>query len=232
MTEVEALKRFIPILGRISLPGERATITRNILDRIAGQGTSVMGVSHRHAGALAWPNDPVKALAFEQAIDMAVDAGEFVSFIHTADRRHFQIEELSAWPNCPKVDTDSPLTFWLSDEAQTAATPAPMVAQSTQSEAKPEPAPVVPVPKSEPKPNRRTLWDVVTPYIIETMRAGQYASAKQLFKALEAKAGADSPFDKGEGSNRYRLFAREISQPMAMKTLQTRWPKLKAAAKY
>jgi hypothetical protein len=120
MTEAEALKRFIPILGRISTPGERATITRNILERIAGQKTSVMGVSHKHAGALAWPNDHVKALAFERALDAAVDAGEFVSFLHCADRHHFQIEELSAWPNCPKVDTESPLTYWLSNAAQTA----------------------------------------------------------------------------------------------------------------
>ena len=127
MTENEALKRFIPILGRISAPDERATITRNILERIAGQQTSVMGVSHKHAGVLAWPNDNMKALAFERALDVAVDTGEFVSTIHRADRRHFQIEELSAWPNCPKVDTESPLVFWLGDTAQSPATPAPVV---------------------------------------------------------------------------------------------------------
>ena len=124
MTEAEALKRFIPILGQISTPVERATIARNILERIAGQQASVMGVSHKQAGALAWPNNHVKALTFERALDAAVDAGEFVSFIHRTDRRHFQIEELAAWPNCPKIDAESPLTFWLSDTAQTAATSA------------------------------------------------------------------------------------------------------------
>lgn len=133
MTEAEALKRFIPILGRISLPGERATITRNILERIAGTATSIMGVSHKHAGALAWPNDQAKATAFESALDMAVDTGDFVSLLHRVDRRHFQIEELCAWPGCPKVAIDSPLVFWLGDaltEApeQNQTTPAPVVA--------------------------------------------------------------------------------------------------------
>jgi hypothetical protein len=143
MTEAEALKRFIPILGRISTPGDRATITRNILERIAGQQTCIMGVSHKQAGALAWPNDHVKALAFEHALNMAVDAGEFVSLIHRADRRHFQIEELSAWPNCPKIDTESPLTFWLSDAVQAATTSGPAQTPAT-------PAPVAVVALVEP----------------------------------------------------------------------------------
>jgi hypothetical protein len=138
MTEAEALKRFIPILGRISTPGERATITRNVLERIAGQQTSAMGVSHKHAGALAWPNDHAKALEFERALDTAVDAGEFVSFIHRADRRHFQIEELSAWPNCPKVDTESPLTFWLGDVLT--ADNKPQAAPALPADTKPAPA--------------------------------------------------------------------------------------------
>ena len=93
------------------------------------------------------------------------------------------------------------------------------------------PTPVVEVPAIKPRAKRRTLWDVVTPYIVEIMQAGQYASAKQLFNALEAKAGQGSPFDKGIGNSRGSLFVREISQSLAMKTLQTNWPKLKAAAK-
>ena len=126
MTEVEALKRFIPILGRISPPGERVIITRNILERIAGRCTNPMGVNHKHAGALAWPNDTTKAGEFESAMDNAVDAGEFVSFIHRRDRRHFQIEELASWPGCPAIAPDSPLVFWLGEPvpAQT-TTPAP-----------------------------------------------------------------------------------------------------------
>ena len=133
MTEVEALKRFIPILGRISPPGERVIITRNILERIAGRCTNPMGVNHKHAGALAWPNDTTKAGEFESAMDNAVDAGEFVSFIHRVDRRHFQIEELASWPGCPAIAPDSPLVFWLGEPvpAQTAATSAPVGAVGT-----------------------------------------------------------------------------------------------------
>jgi hypothetical protein len=132
MTEAEALKRFIPILGRISTPHERQVITRNILERIAGQQTSVMGINHSQAGALAWPADPAKAKAFENALNVAVDGGEFLSLLHRHDRRHFQIEELASWPDCPAIAPDSPLTFWLGEPApvQDTATPAPVVAES------------------------------------------------------------------------------------------------------
>lgn len=118
MTEAEALKRFIPILGRISTPHERQVITRNILERIAGQQTSVMGINHSQAGALAWPADPAKAKAFENALNVAVDGGEFLSLLHRHDRRHFQIEELASWPDCPAIAPDSPLTFWLGEPLQ------------------------------------------------------------------------------------------------------------------
>ena len=132
MTEAEALKRFIPILGRISTPHERQVITRNILERIAGQQTSVMGINHSQAGALAWPADPAKAKAFENALNVAVDGGEFLSLLHRHDRRHFQIEELASWPDCPAIAPDSPLTFWLGEPApvQDTATPAPVAVET------------------------------------------------------------------------------------------------------
>ena len=90
-------------------------------------------------------------------------------------------------------------------------------------------APVVALPH-EPPAKRRTLWDVATPYLVEIIRAGQYGNAKRLFKSLEAKAGPDSPFDKGIGDNRGSLFVREICEPMALKTLQNNWQKLMAEA--
>ena len=135
MTESEALKRFIPILGRISLPGERVIITRNILNRIAGVHTGEMGVSHKHAGALAWPSDANAAKAFEAAMDTAVDAGEFVSVIHPADRRHFQIEELASWPDCPAIAPDSPLVFWLGEPAPEQASPEPVAPSASDAPA-------------------------------------------------------------------------------------------------
>lgn len=92
--------------------------------------------------------------------------------------------------------------------AQTAATPAPVV-QATK---------------------RRTWWDVSSPYIVDTMRAGQYATAKELFNALEAKAGSGSPFDKGTGNNRFSLFIRELATPLSLKTMQNNWQELLKAA--
>jgi len=95
----------------------------------------------------------------------------------------------------------------------------------------PSPAPVM-TPELQAAPaKRRTLWHVVTPYIVETMQAGQYATAKQLFKALQEKAGPGSPFDRGTGNNLGSLYVRETSDTLALSTLQNRLPTLKAAAK-
>lgn len=126
MTEHEALKQFIPILGRISTPYERATITHKITERIAGRaGDSIMAITHKHAGALAWPNDSLMAHQFELALNVATDSGEFLSF--TRITRHLRIEELASWPNCPAIAPDSPLVYWLGEPApaQDTATPAP-----------------------------------------------------------------------------------------------------------
>lgn len=89
------------------------------------------------------------------------------------------------------------------------------------------PAPVVPVAPSK----RRTWWDISSPYMVDVLRAGQYATAKELYNALEAKAGTNSPFDIGTGTNRYSLFIRELAKPITLKTIQNNWQKLRAAAK-
>ena len=92
---------------------------------------------------------------------------------------------------------------------QTAATPAPVV---------------------NPKAKRRTWRDVSSPYIVEVIQAGQYATCKELYRALEAKAGPNSPFDKGTGDNRGSLFVREIAQSLNLKTVQNEWQTLRELA--
>jgi hypothetical protein len=69
-----------------------------------------------------------------------------VSFIHRADHRHFQIEELSAWPDCPEIADDSPLVFWLGATKRIDVTTAP---------AAPAPAPA---PASGTPEQRRARW--------------------------------------------------------------------------
>ena len=83
---------------------------------------------------------------------------------------------------------------------------------------------------SQDVPNRRKLWDIVTPYIIQIIQTEQCASAKELFRALEKKAGQNSPFDKGTGNNRDSLFVREISKAIVLKTLQNNWQRLRTKA--
>lgn len=205
MTEHEALKQFIPILGRISTPYERATITHKITERIAGRaGDSIMAITHKHAGALAWPNDSLRAHQFELALNVATDSGEFLSF--TRITRHLRIEELASWPNCPAIAPDSPLVYWLGE-------PAP--AQNTAT-----PAPVVPV-SDEPAKRRRKTWrDVTEAYLECTFKELQCPTVKEFFAALTRKAGNGSPFDKGIGQNSGSLFARDVSVVVTCKMIE------------
>ncbi len=99
------------------------------------------------------------------------------------------------------------------------------------------PAPVALVEPATPMPviqttKRRTWKDVASHYIVEIMREGQYATAKELYKALEAKTGTGSPFDQGTGNNRYSLFIRELAKPLALKTIQNHWRELLKAASH
>ncbi|WP_426148812.1 hypothetical protein [Polaromonas sp. DSR2-3-2] len=89
----------------------------------------------------------------------------------------------------------------------------------------PSPAPVV-----QAKAKRRTWRDAASPYIVKIMQDGQYTTAKELYRALEAKAGPDSPLDKGTGANRGSLFVREIAQSLSMKTVQNEWQMLRELA--
>jgi len=85
-------------------------------------------------------------------------------------------------------------------------------------------------PVANPKAKRRTWRDVSSHYIVKVMQAEQYATCKELYHALCAKAGPDSPFDKGTGANRGSLFVREIAQSLKVKTLQNEWQTLRKLA--
>ena len=101
--------------------------------------------------------------------------------------------------------------------------------EATQAEPQAETPSAAPVVKAKAK--RRTWWDVSSPYIVEVMQAGQYGTGKELYRALEAKAGPNSPFDKGTGGNRGSLFVREIAQPLSVKTVLNKLPALRELAK-
>jgi len=116
------------------------------------------------------------------------------------------------------------------------ASPGPPASAPPAAQAAP-PAPsaaanIEPAPKVPPTERRRNWWDVAGPYMVATLRAGQYATAKELDAALTAGAGQpDSPFDKGEGQNRGSLFVREIGKPLSLKTIRNNWQKLRGAAR-
>ena len=98
---------------------------------------------------------------------------------------------------------------------------------------KPQAAPAqttTPAPVVNPKAKRRTWRDVAWPYVVQTFKASQYATAKDFYRALENKAGtSDSPFDKGTGVNLHSLYVREMSETVMLKTIQNAWAEIKAS---
>lgn len=96
----------------------------------------------------------------------------------------------------------------------------------------PQPAPPVEFPRKNADRARRPSWrEAVTPYIVAKLRVWKCATAKGLFAALEKEAGTpESPFDSGTGSHRGKLFVREFSQPVDLKTIQNSWQELRRAA--
>lgn len=71
------------------------------------------------------------------------------------------------------------------------------------------------------------LWAAIKPYILQTIRAGQFSTAKQLFNKLESNAGKEgSPFEKGATNNSDCLFVREISATLSQSTLRNNFKKL------
>jgi hypothetical protein len=77
----------------------------------------------------------------------------------------------------------------------------------------------------------RTWWETAGPYVIDMLRKGRFATAKELYVAMHADVDTDqSPFTKGEGPHRGSLIVRAISKPLALKTVQNKWGELQRAA--
>jgi len=119
----------------------------------------------------------------------------------------------------PEAQQHEPVTVQVLPEQPDTAEHVPVVNSASNA----------PPPKATAK--RRSWLDVSAPYIVEVMQAGRYTTAKELYRALEAKAGPNSPFDKGTGAGRGSLFVREIAQSLSLKTVQNNWLKLLDRAK-
>ncbi len=130
-------------------------------------------------------------------------------------RHHITAPAYAAWLTAQSIEPSPHITAWF--KAQGLACPALAV------------TPAAPVARTKAKP--RTWWDVSSAYIVEVMQAGQYATCKELYRALEEKAGPNAPFEKGTGSNRGSLFVREIGKPLSVKTMQNRWQELQELAR-
>lgn len=126
--------------------------------------------------------------------------------------------EVTTPPAPPVADTEP---------AQTATTQAVVPVDASDGV---EPVKVGPLPVMTKRKNRQTWRDVAWLYVVETFKAGQYSTAKDFYRSLENKAGAnDSPFDKGTGVHRDSLYVREISQTVSLQTIRNAWPDIKTS---
>ena len=117
-------------------------------------------------------------------------------------------------------------------EPQATYSPAPLTTAPATDTVPPAPVVTSELPDmvEHSQVKRRTWRDVAWPYVVETFKASQYSTAKDFYRALENKAGAsDSPFDKGTGVNLHSLYVREISEKLALKTIQNAWAEIKAS---
>jgi hypothetical protein len=135
----------------------------------------------------------------------------------------FAPDELIAWAKEKGFVADEVLEAW---EAYKKAKAEQVTVTATSDAMEPEPqtAPETPGEKSIAK------WlSVSSDYIAGVMKEGRYGTAKELFKALEAKAGHESsPFEKGTGNNRDSLFVRAIHCHVSMKTMQNNWSEIRS----
>ena len=215
--QIDAMRECLQILSPLHAPTMRQKMALNT-DSFIQKGTWFDAFELEHIPLLFYPSDSVKATAMLEAMENAYKSGELQG--GERFKRRFTPSQLAAWADCPPVPANSPLRFWLPAFMQ-ADTQHPAPAQNAA-----KAAPVV-----QAKTKRRTWWDVASPYIVEVLRGGQYATAKDLHRALEVKAGeANSPFSKGTGEQRNSLFIRELAQPLSVKTVQNSWQKLRTAA--
>jgi len=88
------------------------------------------------------------------------------------------------------------------------------------------------VPDAAVSPNQGKWLELVTPFVATTLAERSCSSAKELFLALELTAGSDdSPFERGQGQHRGKLFVRQTMQPVSLKTFQNHWRSWQMAAR-
>ena len=128
--------------------------------------------------------------------------------------------EATASSALPVADTiaPEPQAVKTAEQRQAVVVPAPV------------PDPATPTAAAKIRSVRRTWLDVAGPYIVQVMKAEGCTTAKELFRALEKKAGPNSPFDRGFGNNREKLYVREIAQSLSVKTVQNNWEKVRELA--
>ena len=123
--------------------------------------------------------------------------------------------------------------YWVLDEPQAVTLEQVYFQGVTVASAGDDPSPDLPATEALPRKRapRRTWFDVTGSYLVETYKAGQYATTKDFYKALVNKAGPNSPFDKGIGANSHNLFVRDIGKPLTLKTLENKMPVIRLPVK-
>lgn len=99
-------------------------------------------------------------------------------------------------------------------------------AESTEQEAATTELTVRPDP-TKPLEHRVKWQGVVREFVIARHEAGQFGTAKDLYLDLEKTAGeVGSPFSKGTGNNRDKLFVKAANAHVSLKTFQNNFSNL------
>jgi hypothetical protein len=139
--------------------------------------------------------------------------------------------DLITWATEKGCVADEVLAAWETHNQPEAVEAGQVTATATPDAVQPEsakPDAMEPEPQTAPEtPGEKSIakWlSVTSDYIAGVMKEGRFGTAKELFKALEAKAGHESsPFEKGTGNNRDSLFVRAIHCHVSQKTMQNNW---------
>jgi len=110
--EGDALRHILTILAPLHGKHERRTMALNIEQHIAGKSTGMLCFRFTQIASLFYPSNQEKANALAIQMQAAADTGELATILPKSERGAM-FSDLAVWSDCPPLDADSPLRYWL-----------------------------------------------------------------------------------------------------------------------
>jgi len=107
-----ALTAIVKILGPNATPDGRRSMAGKLATSGNGEVIENLAFSYQNIGLLFNPDDPAAAAQLAKRVRNARESGELQSVIPLA-QEGILATDLLAWPDCPPVLEDNPLSYWL-----------------------------------------------------------------------------------------------------------------------